>query len=181
MSTLAQATAPTARAVAWTPVAVVVAGLLAAAALVRTADQPPGAVLTLGTAALAAALVFALRDPAADLLAAVPTSAFARSLLRAGLVAAVAVPGWLVVTWLLPGSELALLPLLALAATGLAVATATPLRVGTAAALPLVWATLAQFLGDVHGLVGDAATVWREHPAYVTLAALALLALGGRR
>ncbi len=89
---LRQATLPTTRAIAWSPLLVVGGVLLAVAAALRLLDSPPGSVLVLGAAAMAAVLVFSLRDPAAALLAAVPISRFQRRALRLALVGTVALP-----------------------------------------------------------------------------------------
>ena len=106
-----------------------------------------------------------------------------RRLLRLTLVAVVALPSWLLVATLLPGAGLGLLPLLALTSTG--VAAATWLRPGTsvapAASVPLLWVATGQLLGGSLGILGDAATLWRTHPAYVAVAALALVVAGRHR
>ena len=174
---------PTARAIAWTPVLAVSAGLLSIAALLRLADRPVDIVLGLGAAATASALVFALDDPAARLLAPLPTSAMTRRLLRIALVTAVALPSWLLVATILPGDGLGLLPLLALTSTGVAAATwLRPDRsVAPAASVPLLWVATGQLLGGTLGLLGDAATLWRTHPAYVAVVALALVIAGRHR
>lgn len=182
-ATVREATYPTVRAIAWAPLLAVSASLLGVAALLRASDARPGPTLVLGAAAMAAAAVFALRDPAAALLAGVPTSAMARRLLRVGLVAAVALPAWLVVTLVLPGEGAALAPALALAVTGVAAATwlGGEAAVGPAAAVPLLWAGTGELLGDLAGPVGDALSWWRTEPWYVVAVALALLVLGRHR
>jgi hypothetical protein len=174
---------PTARAIAWTPVLAVSVGLLSIAALLRLADRPVDVVLGVGAAATASALVFALDDPAARLLAPLPTSAMTRRLLRLALVAAVAVPSWLLVAALLPGDGLGLLPLLALTSTGVAVATRLRpgVSVAPAAAAPLLWVAAGQLVGGALGIVGDVATLWQTHPAYVAAAGLALVVAGRHR
>jgi hypothetical protein len=180
---LREAAYPTVRAITWAPVLAVSAALLGLAALLRASEARPGATLVLGAAAMAAAAMFALRDPAGALLAGVPTSPMARRLLRVGLVAAVALPSWLVVTLVLPGDGTALAPALALTATGLAAATwlGASAAVGTAAAVPLLWAGAGETIGRLSWPVGDALSWWRTDPWYVVAVALVLLVVGRHR
>jgi hypothetical protein len=180
---LGQLTRPTARSMAWSPVVAVTAGLLLLAFLLRLADRPADVALGLGAGAVAAAVVFALHDPAAALLAPVPTSTMTRRLLRVALVTALVLPAWLLTAELLPGPGLGLLPLLALASTGVAVAVWLPSgrSVTLAAAVPLVWVTAGQLLGVGLGPVGEAVGWWHTHPVYVAAVALALLVAGRTR
>jgi hypothetical protein len=180
---LRQATVPTARAIAWSPLLVVGGMLLAIGTAVRLLDSPPGALLVLGAAATAAAVVFSLRDPAAALLAAVPITRFRRRALRLALVGTVALPLWLLVADVLPGDGLALGPLLALASSGVAVATWLPVDrdVSVAAAVPLLWASAAQLVGGSVGPVDDVLGWWRTDPWWVVAVAAALVALGRHR
>jgi hypothetical protein len=180
---LRQAAQPTVRAVAWSPLLVVVGMLLALGTALRLLDSPPGPVLALGAAAMAAVLVFSLRDPAAALLAAVPISRFQRRALRLALVGTVALPLWLLLADVLPGDGAALGPLLALTASGVAVATWLPVDRDTsvAAAVPLLWASAAQLLGDAVGPASDVLTWWVTDPWWVVAAAVVLVALGRHR
>ena len=180
---LRQATLPTTRAIAWSPLLVVGGVLLAVATALRLLDSPPGSVLVLGAATMAAVLVFSLRDPAAALLAAVPISRFQRRALRLALVATVALPLWLLVADVLPGDGVALGPLLALAARGVAVATWLPVDRDTsvAAAVPLLWASAAELFGGSAGPANDVLTWWQTDPWWVTAAAVTLVLLGRNR
>ena len=180
---LRQAAVPTVRALAWAPVLAVGAVLLLAAGLFRLADQVAPPLLWLGAGATAATLVFGLRDPAASLLAATPTSLAVRRALRLGLVAAVALPLWLLVTATAPGDGTALGPVVALTATGVAVATWLPddRGVSVAAAVPLLWAASAELFAGSLGVFGDAAAWWRTDPAYVVTAAVVAIVLGRNR
>ena len=177
------ATAPTARATAWTPLIALSVGLLLVAGVFRLRDTPSETVVVMGAAGLAAALVLAVRDPADALLAALPVSRLTRRLLRLALVTLVAAPIWLAFTLLLPGGERGLAPLVALTASGVAVATWLPVErdVLPAAALPLVWATAAELLGGLGGFVGDLADLWVRHPWPVALVALVLVVIGRHR
>lgn len=182
-ATLRQAAYPTTRAMAWAPLLAVGALLLALGAALRLLDGRPGPVLALGVAAMAAALVFSLRDPAAPLLAALPTTLVVRRCLRLALAGAVALPVWVLVALVLPGDGLALAPGLALAAAGVAVATWLPLDRGisVAAAVPLLWASASELFGGVGGVVGDALAWWRTDPWWVVAAAVTLVVLGRDR
>ena len=182
-TTLRQAAYPTTRAIAWTPLVAVGTLLVALGGALRLLDSRTGPALVLGAAAMAAVLVFSLRDPAAPLLAATPTPLIVRRGLRLALVGAVALPLWLLVAEALPGDGLALAPGLALAATGVAVATWLPVDRDTsvAAAVPLLWASSAQLLGAVGGVTGDALAWWRTDPWWVVAAAVPLVVLGRHR
>ena len=182
-TTLRQATYPTTRAIAWAPLLAVVGLLLALGTVLRLLDGRPGPVLVLGAAAMAAVLVFALRDPVEPLLAALPTDRIRRRALRLALVGAVALPLWLLVAEVLPGDGLALAPGLALAATGVAIATWLPVDrdISVAAAVPLLWASAAQMLGGGAGAAGDVAAWWRTDPWWVVAVAGLLITLGRHR
>jgi hypothetical protein len=182
-TTLRQAAYPTTRAITWAPLLAVGTLLVALGTALRLLDSRPGPVLVLGAAAMAAVLVFSLRDPAALLLAAVPTPLIVRRTLRLALVGAVALPLWLLVAAVLPGDSLALGPGLALAATGVAVATWLPddREISVAAAVPLLWASAAELLGGVGGVAGDALAWWRTDPWWVVAMAAVLVALGRHR
>jgi hypothetical protein len=182
VSATTQAVLPTARSMAWTPVAVTVVGLVVVATLVRLSGREAPLVLTLGIGTVAALGVFALRDPASALLAAVPVSAWRRRWLRLGWVVVVVLPTWLVVAAVLPGPGAALPALLALTSSALAVAVWLPGDdPGRAAALPMAWAAAAALLGGVGGPVAEVATWWVDHPWSVTGAAALALAAGWSR
>ena len=180
---LRQAGYPTFRALAWSPLVAVGGGLLVVAAALRLLDSRPGPVLALGAATMAAVLVASLRDPAAALLAAVPLPLLQRRAVRLGLVAAAALPVWLLVAVTTPGDGLALAPLAALTSSGLAVATWLPAErdVTLAAAVPLVWVSLAVLLGDRAGLLGEAAAWWQTDPWWVAATGALLVGLGRHR
>lgn len=180
---LLRAAPPTARATAWTPLMVLGLALMLVAGLFRLRDSASEAVVHMGGAVIAAALVLALRDPADGLLAAVPVARLTRRLLRLALVTLVAVPVWFAVALLLPGAGLGLAPLVALTACGVALATWLPIERDAlqAAALPLAWATAGELLGGAGGAVGTVADLWVRHPWPVAGAAAVLVLLGRRR
>ena len=150
-TTLRQAAYPTTRAIAWAPSAGRRRPAATVGAALRLLDGRPGPVLVLGAAAMAAVLVFSLRDPVAALLAAAahgPHHSAARCAWR--LVGAVALPAVAAGRRGAPGRRARPgAPGLALAATGVAVATWLPVDrdIAVAAAVPLVWASAAQLLG----------------------------------
>jgi hypothetical protein len=162
---------------------VAAAVLLALSALLHAQEAPSPTVLSLGAGAMAAAMVHALGDPAAALLAAVPVSRAARRLLRLASAALVAVPLWLLATYLLPGDGTALGPLVALVAVGLAVATWLPVDrpVTVAAGVPLLWVVLGEVLGDADGPVGHVALAWSDQPLAVAAVGAVLFVLGRHR
>jgi hypothetical protein len=179
-----QAAVPTARAMAWTPVAVTATGLLLAAVMVRVSGREAPLALSLSVGAIAALTVLSLRDSAAALMAAVPVSAWRRRVLRLGWLAVAVVPLWLVVTTVLPepGPATGLASLLGLTTSALAVAVWLPDDdLGRAAALPLVWVGAGSLLGGFGGVVADVATLWREHPWPVVAVAAVALAAGWSR
>jgi hypothetical protein len=178
---------PTARATSWEPLAAVATLLVVLTATSAYADRWPLGLVGVVAAGLAAAVVAGLRDPAAALLSAVPTSPGVRRarrlvlLLPAGLATWLAWIGWghrwaPEVGW--PVGSLA-----ALTATGLAVAVWAPPRVGVAAgvAVPLAWVaatTAGGALGEDHAQVLFG---WQCHPELVTVAAAAAVLLGRNR
>lgn len=182
IAVLLQSTAPTARAVRWLPLAGVGVAMLVAATLADSAAGPVETVLLVCTAALAAAAVAALHDPAVTLLAAVPTSLVQRQALRLLLVGVPALVVWTAVAELTSGATVeGLGRLLALTSTGLAVAVsvhphARGVLVGASA--PAAWFALDR-LAPLDGLPGDAAGWWRTDPWPVV--AVMLLACVVRR
>ncbi len=180
---LVHAVIPTARAVSWTPLVAATAGLLALALIVRSQQAVSPEILSLGVGATAAAIVYALRDPAAALLAAVPVSNLGRGLLRLGLAAAVALPLWLLVTAVLPGARTEVASLAALVAAGLAISSWLPEGRGVtlAAGAPLLWVAAGELFSDLDGPVHTVLRAWSSHPIPVAVIGLLLFMLGGRR
>lgn len=173
---------PTARATAWSPLLVVGALLVGVSALSVWADRWPAGLLGIAASAVAAAVVAGLRDPAAALLAAVPTPAPVRRARRLALLVPVALATWL--AYLAPGQHVVpdpgwpVAPALALLATGLA----TAVWAGTAAgvAVPLAWAVAAKG-GALGQDVSEVVLAWQHHPWIVTAAAVAALLIGRDR
>ena len=123
---------PTARTISWLPLAGVAVCL---ATVTLWLDRWPASLIGIAAAAVAAAEVAGLRDPAAALLAAVPTSAAVRRARRLGLLVPAAVALWL------PTVGDSVVGLLALTAVGVAVSVRVGVPVGVA--VPLAWAVLA--------------------------------------
>lgn len=175
-----QSAPPTSRAVRWLPLVGLGGVLLAAAAVSDAANGPVETVLLVATAALAGGAVAALHDPAATLLAAVPTSVMQRRALRLLLVGVPVLALWWSVAGLTSGADAAGLGrLLALTSAGLAVAVsvwphARGVLVGASA--PLVWFGL-DHMAVLDGLAADAAGWWRTDPWAVVAAALLVCAL----
>ena len=90
---------PTARATAWQPLAAVGVFLGVASALAAHAGRWPISLFGIAAAAVAAAVVVGLRDRAANLLAAVPTSAAVRRARRLALLVPVGTAVWLAYLW----------------------------------------------------------------------------------
>lgn len=154
---------PTARATSWAPLATVAACLVVAQGLAEYAGARPSELTGVAAAAVAAAVVAGLRDPAAALLAAVPTSAAVRRGRRLALLAPAGLGVWLATI----GGPL--LGLLALTAAGLAVAVWTGVPIGVA--VPLLWVLVAR-AGDLD---------WDQHSEVVAAAAGAALWMGRNR
>ena len=127
---------PTVRSTSWAPLAVVAACL---AAVTAWLDRWPANLVGIAAAAVAAAQVAGLRDPAATLLAASPTSAAVRRVRRLVLLVPVAVGVWLGTV------DGAVVGMLALTAVGVAVSTWAGVPLGVA--VPLAWAVLARAAG----------------------------------
>ena len=123
---------PTARSIDWAPLAVVSACL---AGVTVWLDRWPADLLGIAAAAVAAAQVAGLRDPAAALLSALPTSPAVRRARRLAMVVPVALAVWLATA----GGPV--LGLLALTAVGVAVSVRAGVPLGVAA--PLAWVILA--------------------------------------
>jgi hypothetical protein len=177
---------PTARAIPWTPLMVVAACLAVITAVAAHAGMWPVVVLGIASAALAAALVAGLRDPAAALLSAVPTSPARRRARRQALLLPAGLVVWLLSVWAARQWESAvgwpIGQLAALTATGFAVAAWAPARISLEAgvAAPLLWYAAAR----AGGLGPDPAELplaWLHHPWIVTTAALAALLIRRER
>lgn len=159
---------PTARAISWWPLGTVGALLVGTVLLAERTPAPTAALLGIAAAALAAAVVAGLRDPAAALLAAVPTSAAVRRARRLVMLLAVELAVWALLD---RNGELPV-PfggLVALTTTGVAVAFWAGPAAGVA--VPLCWVMAARAGG----------LTWDQHPALVTIAALAALWTGRNR
>lgn len=154
---------PTVRATTWTPLAGVGVCLAVASALAAHAGAWPGSLTGVATAAVAAAIVAGLRDPAAALLAAVPTSHAVRRARRLALLLPAGLGLWLAAV----GGPL--LGLLALTTSGLAVAVWAGVPLGVAA--PVLWVITARAV-DID---------WDPRPELVTVAAGAALWIGRNR
>jgi hypothetical protein len=177
---------PTARAIPWAPTVGVAACLAAVTAFAAPTGSWPVGVLEVAAAALAAAAVAGLRDPAAALLAAVPTSPARRRARRQALLVPVVLGVWLATVgaahvWE-PAIGWPVGPPAALIATGLAVAAWAPERiaVGAGGAAPLVW-FVAAWAGGLDGVLGEVLLAWQHHPWLVTAAALTALLMGRNR
>ena len=121
---------PTARATAWQPMAAVGVFLGVVSALAAHTGRWPISLLGVAAAAVAAAVVVGLRDRAANLLAAVPTSAEVRRTRRLMLLVPVGIAVWLAYLWpaqaLVPWLGWPVGPVLALISTAVAVAAIGP-------------------------------------------------------
>lgn len=181
---LAQAVAPTARAVRWYPLPAVAVVLALLAVPTALTDRPADPLFPLAAAALAAVVVSALDDPAAGLLSALPTPVMARRLIRLALVAAPALVVWTLLGGALDASSTAtdVAPLLALLSIGVAVAVWTPWArsalVGAAA--PVAW-FVADRIGADAGWFTDLAGLWHTDPWPVCAAAVLLVVAGRNR
>lgn len=184
IAVLAQAARPTARAIAWRPVAGALAALLGLSLLLS--GEPAGEPLArVGVALAASVVLFALADRAEALLAAVPVPVLARRGLRILLVAP-AVLGVLLAAaalWqpALPAADV-VARTAALVLAGTVVLTWTRSERGALAAsvLPLAWVGADWFV-TVGGPVGDALGWWRTDSVAVALVSVVLVAIGARR
>ncbi|GAA4409661.1 hypothetical protein GCM10023168_28590 [Fodinibacter luteus] len=179
--------APTARAVPWQPLAGVAACLTVVCAFALTQGHWPWGVLDVAAAGLAAAVVAGLRDPAANLLSAVPTSAARRRARRQVLLVPAAVGLWLaylaVGHVVAPGMGWPVGPAVALTATGLAVVAWAPDRIAVEAgvATPLIWVALARTGVVIDDQYSQVVFAFQHHPWIVTAAAAAALLMGRNR
>jgi len=164
---------PTVRAVDWAPSAVAAGCLALLTTLTRWDDTWPAGLIGLAAASVAAGTVAGMRDPAANLMAAMPTSAAVRRAQRLTLLVPVGLGLW--IAWIAVGHhwtpELGwpLLGLVALTTAGLAVSVWAPLPV--AVALPLLWVVAAR-AGEFD---------WELRPGLITVVALAVLWAGRDR
>ncbi len=140
-----------------------------------------------GQPRLSAALVAGLRDPAAALLAAMPTSSARRRARRLGLLVPAGLALWLAYIWVSNQADPAVGwpvgPAIALTATGLAVAVWAPerIRVEAGVAAPLLWYAVARAGAELDGIAGEVVAGWQQHPWIVTAAACVALVLGRNR
>ena len=179
---------PTTRAILWSPLLGAAATSLGVGALVWLSDGPLGALFGLLAAVIASTVIAGLHDPAADLLAASPTSETRRRARRLMLLGPAAVLAWLVLIGMarLASPESAtgwsVGPLIALTATGVSAATWCPARwaVTAGATVPLLWFACAR-LSSGEGIHTDLLAAWETTPWTVTAIALALVLIGARR
>ena len=187
MSTALAWLAPTARAVPWQPLAGVAACMVGVVVLAASRGRWPVGVLDVAAAGMAAAAVAGLRDPAAALLSASPTSATRRRAHRQTLLVPAGIGLWL--AYLAAGNLVSpdlgwpVAPAVALLATGCAVAAWVPerLAVEAGAAAPLAWVALARAASALDDAGPSVLGAYREHPWIVTAAALAALLMGRNR
>ena len=174
---------PTARVVAWTPVLGVAGGLIVVGLLFRSLEAVSATVFGMGAAAIAATVVFSLRDPAAAVLAAVPVSRLTRRLLRLAIVGVVVAPVWLLLALTLTGTGTGPAPVLALTSAGMAAATWLPPDgdIAVAAAVPLLWVTLSEILGLGFRSLDGTVDLWSTHPWSVVAGCVGLVILGRHR
>jgi hypothetical protein len=165
----------------------VAACLVAMSAAAAISGTWPARLSGIAAAALAAALVAGLRDPAAALVAAVPTSPARRRARREALLVPAGLALWLGTlaaagVWD-PGVGRPLGPVVALSATGLAVAVWAPRRIALEAgvATPLLWFVTAGAAGELDTGLREALVAWQDHPWIVTAAASAALLMGRNR
>lgn len=179
--------APTARAVPWQPLSGVAVCMLGVVALATARGSWPVGVLDVAAAGLAASVVAGLRDPAADLLSAVPTSAARRRARRQLLLVPAGLAMWL--SYLAVGNALSpdlgwpVGPAVALVATGCAVAAWMPERLAVEAgvAAPLLWIAAARASNGLDDSIASVLSTHQQHPWIITAAALAALLLGRNR
>ena len=177
---------PTARATSWQPLAAVAGFLGLVATLAATTGRWPLGLFGVAAGSVAAAVVAGLRDRAASLLSAVPTSAGVRRVRRLALLLPVGIAIWIAYVWsgqaLVPGLGWPVGPVLALVSSGAAVAVWAP-RAGLAVgvAVPLLWAVLAKSAAALDDDVSGVLFAWQHHPWIVTAAAVAALLMGRER
>jgi hypothetical protein len=178
---------PTARATEWPALAAVIAGLAGVSTVATYAGRWPVGLAGITAAALAAAIVAGLRDPAANLLSALPTSAAVRRARRLALLVPAGLAAWAAhvgsARLVEPATGWSFAPLIALIATAVAVTVWSPPGIGVAAgvAAPLAWVAAQRALGEPPGIAADLWFGWQEHPYVVTAAAVAALLIGRNR
>ncbi len=178
---------PTARAIPWQPLACVSSCLALVTAAAANLGEWPVGLLSLTAAAMAAAVVAGLHDPAADLLSAVPTSAARMRARRELMLLPVALLVWLgyvgVGRTFTPGLDWPVGEVAALTATGLAIAVWSPMTYAVAAgvAAPLLWFAASWAGGRLDAEYAEVLFAWQHHPWAVTVAAMLALQLGRDR
>ncbi|EWT02011.1 hypothetical protein N865_20335 [Intrasporangium oryzae NRRL B-24470] len=161
--------------------------LLGVVVLAAVRGRWPVGVLDVAAAGTAAAVVAGLRDPAANLLSAMPTSAARRQARRLMLLVPAGLGLWLAylaaANLVSRGVGWPLGPAVALVATGCAVAAWTPERFAVEAgvAAPLGWMALARAWSGLHDSVTPVLTAYQSHPWVVTAVASAALLMGRSR
>jgi hypothetical protein len=159
---------------------------LLTAAGADTGNWPVG-LLGPAAAATAAAVVAGLYDPAANLLASVPTSAARRRVRREILLLPAGMLVWLgyvgVGRALTPGLGWPVGELAALTASGQAIAVWAPVRDAVAAGVvaPLLWFAASWAGRGLDAGYAEVLFAWQHHPWTVTVAAAWALLLGRNR
>lgn len=180
---------PTVRATPLAPLGAAGGAFLVLGGVALVVDESPEPLLPLAAAATAAALVAGLHDPAASLLAALPTSPARRLVHRLAVLLPVTLLVWagMLAAAHLPapdwGSGWPLGPVTALACTGLAVAVWAPAATNAAwgAAAAMLWFALTRIAGETGGAVGTVLSAWESDPWAVVAVALAAGIAGARR
>lgn len=178
---------PTCRAVPWQPLAGVTACLAAVCVLAAALGRWPVGVLDVAAAGLAAAVIAGLRDPAADLLSAMPTTAATRRAHRLRILVPAGLGLWVgyLATGHLWASTLGwpVGPFVALVATGAAVVVWAPPRLAVEAgvAAPLIWLALTRAGGGLDPDLQQVLFAFEHHPWIVTTAAVAAVLIGRNR
>lgn len=178
---------PTVRAIPWQPLAGVAACLTAVCVLAIALGRWPVGVLDVAAAGLAAAVVAGLRDPAADLLSAMPTSTATRRAHRLRILVPTGLALWM--GYLAAGHLWASTlgwpvgPFVALVATGSAVVVWAPSRLAVEAgvAAPLLWLALARGGAGLDPDHQELLFAFEHHPWIVIVAAVAAVLMGGNR
>ena len=177
---------PTARAIGWLPLMAVAALLLGVSAAAAYADRWPVGLLGIAAGAVAAAAIAGLHDPAAELLSAMPTSAWTRRAHRLVLLVPAAVAAWLGYLWpgqVMPDLGWEIGPMLALLATGVAVSALMGGHGGVAlgVAVPLLWTAIGRVAEGMDPEVAEVLLAWQHHPWLVITAACFVLLMGRNR
>jgi hypothetical protein len=177
---------PTVRSTAWHALAAVTLALAVVSALAANTGRWPLGLLGITAGCVAAAVVSGLRDRAAPLLSALPTSAAVQRARRLALLTVVGLGVWTAYLWsgqpLVPGLGWPIGPVVALIASGATLAVWAP-RGGVAVgvAVPLGWTAAAQASVGLDNDFSDVVFAWQHHPWILTVAAVAALVMGRER